>query len=503
MLSFNSLSIFKKLIISLLLIAVSVVPLFSIQSCSVHRKTSVNDTHPGTVIASSSNRITVQELVPIPQKSCNNIIIIHDYDLNGRTLVVDKDCVLKFKGGSIKNGHIAGNNSGIQNTSARYCFDRVSFSGTWNVKDITTDFFKDLNYEGSLNDVLSLANDEVKNNITIKDYGFDYIVVATTFDNYKGALHIPSYTDFKLDAIIRLKPTNLFQYRIIMMYNCHDIKIHGTGAVVGDKDKHDYSIDDAHIAWKSHQWGHGLKTAGCNNIEISGIEVGNCTGDSFSISDGSTNIRLDNVTAKDSRRQGVTIAVASDVSIKNSKFINIGRVNGTPPWSAIDIEPDDTDCELRNILISGCDIINCPNGIISHSEGYGNEYETTVNGVKVMKRDGRRYVNIRVTDCHFEKISNAFSLVGWEDVCIENCTVDHADYFMRAPLKNMKLRNNTGDCNHFTSESVVSNSVVKNNRIALKNEREYELKNSVLSNNEFTVNKGNIITRVIDKVKSK
>lgn len=461
-----------------------------------------HDFHPGVDNSVKTSQVSIRQLSPSPKINERVVTIESDYDLNGKDLVLEKDFTLKFRQGSLTNGRIIGNNTSIINTTDRPIFDRISFSGTWNVNYITTDYFKDLNYEQSLNDVLALANDDVKNRILIKDYGFDYVVVATTFDNYKGALHLPSNTDLQLEATIRLKPTNLFQYRIIMLYNCHDVIIHGTGSVMGDKDKHDYSIDDAHIAWKSHQWGHGIKLAGCNNIKISGIEVSNCTGDSFSISDGSTNVELNSVTAKDSRRQGITIAVASDIQISNSKFVSIGRENGTPPWSAIDIEPDDTDCEIRNITITDCDIINCPNGIISWSRGYGTEYEDVVDGIKVQKREGRRYVNIKVKDCRFEKISNAFALVGWDDVCIENCTVDNADYFMRAPLKNMTIRNNDGICNHFTEGIVASNAVVKNNRVRLKEEKKYELDNSVLSNNDFSTNRNkSFISRFLNLFK--
>lgn len=463
--------------------------LFFCESCGMSRTSGNRNFNPGVDSSAKTNQVSIQQLSPSPKIGGKVVTIEYDYDLNGKDLVMEKDYTLKFRHGSLTNGRIIGNNTSIINTTDKPIFDRISFSGSWNVNYITTDFFKDLNYEQSLNDVLALANDEVKNRILIKDYGFDYVVVATTFDNYKGALHLPSNLDLQLDATIRLKPTNLFQYRIIMLYNRHDVKIHGKGSVIGDKDKHDFSIDEAHIAWKSHQWGHGIKLAGCNNIKIYGIEVSNCTGDSFSISDGTTNVELNSITAKNSRRQGVTIAVASDILISNCSFIGIGRENGTPPWSAIDIEPDDTDCEIRNITITGCNIINCPNGIISWSRCYGTEYEDTVDGVKVQKREGRRYVNIKVTDCRFEKISNAFALVGWDNVSIENCTVDNADYFMRAPLKNMTIRNNDGDCNHFTEGTIACNSIVKNNRIRLKEEKNYELNNSVLSNNDFSKNK--------------
>ena len=96
----------------------------------------------------------------------NRLLIEHDVNLNGAVCILPNDMTLYAKGGVIRNGVLVGNGTKIQTSKA--IFDRVSVKGEWNVPDISTTLFANLDYENSLRDVVALANPNVKNLIVIE-----------------------------------------------------------------------------------------------------------------------------------------------------------------------------------------------------------------------------------------------------------------------------------------------------------------------------------------------
>ncbi len=468
----------RTLILCLVLLALSAV------SCCVAREGKtfrrVKKTTPYT------NQIEQSELEPLLQQletvQNGNIFIEHHYDLKGKEIDLNEGCTLVFKGGSFCNGSVRGNNTKIK-YKGEAIFDNVRISGTWVVKNITTDMFRDLSYINSLADVLALANEEIYNHVEIKDYGYDYQVRVTSVGVYEAPLRIKSNTDIKLDGTISLLDNNLFQYRIMLLNNCKNVKIIGNGGIKGDRVNHDYSIDDEHKAWKSHEWGHGIKISNSNNIVISEIFVNDCTGDSFSVGENSENISFYGVTSKGSRRQGITIAVASDITINKCIFQDIGVFYGTDPGAAIDVEPDNTECEIKNILIKNCEISNCRNGIISYSKGYGTTWTDTVEGKLAVKRDGRHYVNIKVQGCSINGVQDAFSLIGWDNGEIVDCSISDVNLFVRA-TQNLTVKGNKIECKYFIPHNTcIDNCSIFKNTISLKNNTELTLKKSTWNKN--------------------
>lgn len=428
--------------------------------------------------------IGVLDLSPKPTVSSNHIIIKKDYDLEGKNLVLDEGCILDFRGGLFKNGYITGNTTGIVH-EGRAVFNHVEIQGTWRVEEISTDLFEDLNYIQSLKDVLALTDATVINNVIIKDYGYNYPVKVTGINMESAPLHLKSNTNLQLDGNIQLEPTNLFQYVIVLINGCNNVTIHGKGSILGDRVKHDYSIDDAHKAWKSHEWGHGLTIANSRNVTIIGISVNNCTGDSYSIGYNSQDILLEGISANSSRRQGITINVASDVTIKNCNFLGIGQENGTAPGAAIDIEPDDMECEVRDIVIEGCSIKDCRQGVISWCYGYGNTYEVNTNNGKIKRREGRHYVNVTVTDCQIDGTDYAFSLYGWDNAEVRGCKVSNSKFFAKYP-KNTLIEGNDIECETLMINwALLDNCSIINNQIKVKNQSAIRLQNSKYSNNKY------------------
>ena len=472
----------KKTILLLLIMVLVFV------SCCVARKgkhVSVTQDKLSFVQVDTIYDIAITDLKPIPKVSKkNHIIIKKDYDLGGKNLCIEEGYILSFQGGSFKNGYITGNNTGIT-YKGRAVFDRIGIRGTWRVESISTDMFKDLNYEQSLADVLALTNAHINNNVVIKDYGYNYPVRVTSIGMYHAPLKLYSNTDLQLDGHISLMPTNLYQYNIVIVDECNNVKIHGKGSINGDKNNHDYSIDEQHIAWKSHEWGRGIRVSRSKDILISGIFVNDCTGDSYNIAENSRCIILDGVTAAGSRRQGITIAVASDVTIKDCHFINIGRDKGTAPGAAIDIEPNNEECEINNIIIDGCIINNCRQGVISWSHGYGNTWKDKVDGKTVLHRDGRHYVNLTITNCSIDETDCAFSLYGWDKATVRGCNVTNADYFTIYP-KNTTFTSNNIECEHFMNNwAKISNCSIIDNSIKVKNKSVIRLDDSAFDDNSF------------------
>ena len=63
--------------------------------------------------------------------SANTIYHIqYDYDLDGASITVPAGCILKFDGGSMRNGTLVGNVTVIEGGNYQL-FSNISFSGTW------------------------------------------------------------------------------------------------------------------------------------------------------------------------------------------------------------------------------------------------------------------------------------------------------------------------------------------------------------------------------------
>ena len=96
-------------------------------------------------IAGSKNVLT-QEMV----KEANTIYEVrYDYDLNGATIVMPANCVLKFNGGSLSNGTIIGSNTSIQAEKVRIFKnitfeseeDELQYKSTFNLNVIPPEWF--------------------------------------------------------------------------------------------------------------------------------------------------------------------------------------------------------------------------------------------------------------------------------------------------------------------------------------------------------------------------
>ncbi|QEE25636.1 right-handed parallel beta-helix repeat-containing protein [Rhodanobacter glycinis] len=147
-------------------------------------------------------------------------------------------------------------------------------------------------------------------------------------------------------------PTRLGSSSIIKIYRAHDVSVSG-GSLVGERDKH---------LGRTGEWGFGIDVRASSSVTLSNIIVSKCWGDGFYLgslpvngkNQGCSNIVMQNVTATENRRQGLSIIACNGARIMNSKFLS---TNGTSPAAGIDLEPNAGDV-VENIVIQNCDVLN-------------------------------------------------------------------------------------------------------------------------------------------------
>ena len=99
----------------------------------------------------------------------NTIYVIrYDYCLGGETIEVPEGCILKFEGGSLRNGTIVGNESSYIVSSENPIFSNLSVSGNWGNKNVFMDWFSD----NTNNDFFSAENISNRIIFSNKEYVF-------------------------------------------------------------------------------------------------------------------------------------------------------------------------------------------------------------------------------------------------------------------------------------------------------------------------------------------
>lgn len=183
-----------------------------------------------------------------------------------------------------------------------------------------------------------------------------YIPDGTYYINADRALHLRSGQTLTLSAGATLQalPTSSIYYRVVDIKGVTGVTVTG-GRIVGDRTVH---------TGTSGEWGMGIAVEyGSKDVTISNIYISNCWGDGVFIGDGTdpvSNVKLENVTCDNNRRQGLTITNAKYVTVTGCTFEN---TNGTAPQAGIDIEPD-AGYMTSDILIENTQCIgNAESGI--------------------------------------------------------------------------------------------------------------------------------------------
>ena len=326
-----------------------------------------------------------------------------------------------FKGsGSVTNGTLIGQRSSLKVNSKKTVFYDIALSGLWNVEEIFSNWFDfgeiaDDNTRNFQN-LCVLTNDECQGVIHISEG--DYPVELTS-DNI-SCLKPNSNTGIVLDGNIMLQPNALKEYNIIDITKKTNVIISGKGSLVGDVDKH---------KGRYGEWGMGLNITSSKDIIIKDILIKNCWGDCIYLGQSkiasdeySENVRIEHVTCEAGRRQGLSLIAGKNIQIKNSRFINTGKIKYTAPGRGIDIEPNDNKTVVQNILIEDC----------SFSGNYNNNDLLTYN----LNREASIRVVRSKMDGNVSLYQNSYNVI------IDSCEIHSLDYV----------------------DSSISNNVVKNTK---------------------------------------
>ena len=130
------------------------------------------------------------------------LVVKDDVDLKNRKCCLPKGVTLNFQGGVIKNGTLVGDETKIDSYGA--CFDRVRIQGSWNVPDISTRMFKDMDYDNSLKDVVALASPNVRNKVVIEDGNYQ----VTALHSNDACLSLGGNTELVVDGVIQMVPND-------------------------------------------------------------------------------------------------------------------------------------------------------------------------------------------------------------------------------------------------------------------------------------------------------
>lgn len=316
----------------------------------------------------------------------NDVFIIkNDINLKNKKCFLPPNVSLQFKGGIVRNGTLIGRMTKLFGKGIY--FDKVRIEGSWDVPVIKSSFFKDLNYNNSIKDVIALSHPNINNKIIIGKSVFQ--VTANKYADV--CVPICSNTELILNGIIKMSPNKYGKYFIIQAEG-DNIIIRGKGQIVGDRNAH---------TGNDGEWGMGINLKGAHHVKIIGLTIKDCWGDCIYIGGKSADVNIEKCNLDNGRRQGISITSADGVSIRKCTITNVG---GTSPEYAIDVEPNKEDV-VNNILIEKVKVKDCKGGFLAYGKAQnariGNiaisncvTYSLKNYGVSIMKCD-----SVIVTDC--------------------------------------------------------------------------------------------------------
>ncbi len=353
------------------------------------------------IIDASNVEDLTQEMI---QKSSGEFVVAQNYSLKGETIRLPNNFKLVFEGGSLENGEIEGNNSYVVFKDNKPGFRKdIRIKGSWlnhDVYDSWFEFDESPQYIANrlIENVLSLTCDDVFCHIHFNEprtYYYELPYKGPTdlgerisyemkdgkkirhwhelYDDRFSFLRIftiPSNTHLTINSRLQMIPTNQGAYFVFWEYGKQNVTIDGKGVVSGDALNHRY--ETPFKGPNSNYFGelgmllHCMK---CKNFNIRDVTFENAFGDAVTFygsfksnekgerfADG---FHMENVKIVNARRNGLTLG-SRNVIIRNCHFEGCGseKVKGTPPRSAIDLEPDNIkvypEIGNENVLIENC-----------------------------------------------------------------------------------------------------------------------------------------------------
>lgn len=415
-------------------------------------------------------------------------VIKEDYVLE-EDIVIPANCVLEFKGGSIRGGRIIGNNTSIKYKSE--IFNHVELSGTWIVPIIHSNMFSEKEEDNFLPKLFKLCNKDIPNTVVIDQGEYNL------FTRRKGYV-IPvlfSNTTLEIEGTIKIDSENQ-DGGIGFVCLGDNIHIKGNGKIVGDR-----------LANTSDtEWSPVFFCNNCNNLVVEGIIIENSYGDGIYCRYNCNNVTISGVTFIKNRRCAVAFNSGKNNIIKQCVFIENG---GRAPGCAIEFENDGKDMDIPIVnsfvidnnfrkndrdIVLGAGNTHTDNVIIK-----GNKSENCVNSFFSLPGMESSY-DIRNVIIEDNTVIGCFMFANG---CFKNKTIIKGNYVKteiedaKTPCLNIKgnvlCENNTIDCpnrpafentygGYYDSKfDIINNEITAFNSIL-------KLSNSTISDNTISLN---------------
>ena len=196
------------------------------------------------------------------------------------------------------------------------------------------------------------------------------------------------------NSIIKQEKNNSIAYISISIQDYNNVEV-SNGIIIGDKNEHDYVPDS------ENQWGHGVYIKNANEITLNNLEIYDAIGDGICISgeyanenNTTNNIDIKNCNIHSNRRQGISIGSGNNINVYNNEIHDIG---GSPPHTAIDLEPNGGWQRVSNVIIKENKLYNLKsnraisvNAYVENVDIIGNEMNGGIFG-----QYAKEYVSIQ------------------------------------------------------------------------------------------------------------
>lgn len=187
--------------------------------------------------------------------------------------------------------------------------------------------------DGNTDDTASIQ--KAINEVASKGGGIVKIPSGTYLIDGLKSLHLKSNIIVQMDDDTTLKtiPNDKTSYAIFRLQNIENTHIYG-GTLIGDRHEHMGTAGEG---------GFGVINYSSSNVVIENVTAKDFRGDGFYVGryhlhePKAENIVFYNVTSDGNRRQGMSITDGNNIKVINSTFKN---TDGHPPQSGIDIEPN-------------------------------------------------------------------------------------------------------------------------------------------------------------------
>ncbi len=147
---------------------------------------------------------------------------------------------------------------------------------------------------------------------------------------------------FLKGSVLTLKPSAKKSYAILDLVNAKNVLIYNP-VIIGDRSGH-LGIEG--------EWGMGISIKASSDIKIYNPIISECWGDGIYIGQsdgrGCDNIQIRGAQLRKNRRDGISIISVDGLLLENTYA---GYNDGTKPMTGINFEPNNPDCELKNIRV--------------------------------------------------------------------------------------------------------------------------------------------------------